>query len=210
MNFNLNLWDKTEAKEFGEFEVLELGGHETKIISAEEYKSDLTGNLSLKVCVDISGTDKQKGYFTNQYINNNNPDKKWPASATRYLSLKDENLGYLKGFITALENSNAGFKFNTKGDWSQLKGLKIASVFGLEEYQKEDKTTGFRTRLNQFRSLDKLKSITIPDVKMLNGTYLDYEEYKEMKNGGEFNNTASTKTNKSEENLIEITDDFLD
>ena len=50
----------------------------------------------------------------------------------KYLSLKDEQLAYLKGFITALENSNKNFKFNTKGDWSQLKNLHIASVFGLE------------------------------------------------------------------------------
>ena len=210
MNFNLNLWDKTEAKEFGEFEVLELGGHETKIVSIEEYTSEISGNLSLKVCVDICGADKQKGYFTNQYKNNNNPDKKWSASAIRYLSLKDENLAYLKGFITALENSNPGFKFDKNGTWEQLKGLKIASVFGLEEYQKEDGTKAFRTRLTQFRSLNKLKDITIPDIKMLDGTYITYEEYKGMRAEKNVTTATASPFKSADDNLIEITDDFLD
>lgn len=208
MNFNLNLWDTTEAKEFGEYEVLELGGHELKIVDVSEYTSDVTGNVSLKVCVDIAGTDKQKGYFTNQYKSNQDPNKKWAAAGTRYLSLKDENLGYLKGFITALENSNPGFKFNKNGNWEQLKGLKVAGQFGLEEYKKEDGTNGFRTKIVQFRSLDKLKNIVVPDVKMLDGSYITYAEYQELRAEGK--GVATTPATKSEEKLIEITDDFLD
>ena len=63
MNFDLDLFEKTEAKEFGEFEALELGGHEIVIMDAREYKSEFSGNTSLKVSVDIAGNDKQKGYF---------------------------------------------------------------------------------------------------------------------------------------------------
>ena len=33
MNFNLDLWDTTKAKEFGEYEALKLGGHEIKILA---------------------------------------------------------------------------------------------------------------------------------------------------------------------------------
>ena len=55
MNFNVNLWDETEAKEFGEFENLELGGHEIVILDAREYTSEISGNTSLKVSVDIAG-----------------------------------------------------------------------------------------------------------------------------------------------------------
>ena len=67
MNFNKNLWETTEAKEFGDFEALELGGHEVVIMNAEEYTSVITGNTSLKVSVDIAGNDKQKGFFKKQY-----------------------------------------------------------------------------------------------------------------------------------------------
>ena len=178
MNFNTELYGKTEAKEFGDFEALELGGHEVVILDAREYTSEQTGNVSLKVCVDIAGKDKQAGYFKNQYDNNADIQAKWPTGGTRYLSLKDEQIAYLKGFITAIENSNAGFKFDIKGTWEQLKGKRLAGQFGWEEYTAQDGTTKVATKLTQFRSLDKLNEIKIPSVKLLNGTYVDYEEYK--------------------------------
>ena len=180
MNFNMDLWETTEAKEFGEIESLELGGHELVILDAREYKSEISGNVSLKVSVDIGGKDKQKGFFQKQYDNNTLSERKWPTGGVKYMSLKDEQLGFLKGFITALEKSNPNFKFNTKGTWEQLKGLKIAGQFGLEEYEKQDGDIGTATKLVQFRSLDKLNEIKIPKVKLLNGDMVEYEEYKKM------------------------------
>lgn len=182
MNFNLDLFEKTEAKEFGEIEKLELGGHELVILDAREYKSEISGNVSLKVSVDIGGKDKQKGFFQKQYDNNKLSERKWPAGGVKYMSLKDEQLGFLKGFITALEKSNSNFKFNIKGTWEQLKGLKIAGQFGLEEYEKQDGDIGTATKLVQFRSLDKLNEIKIPKVKLLNGELMEYEEYKNRNN----------------------------
>ena len=180
MNFNMDLWETTEAKEFGESERLELGGHELVILDAREYKSEISGNVSLKVSVDIGGKDKQKGFFQRQYDNNTLSERKWPTGGVKYMSLKDEQLGFLKGFITALEKSNPNFKFNTKGTWEQLKGLKIAGQFGLEEYEKQDGDIGTATKLVQFRSLDKLNEIKIPKVKLLSGEMVEYEEYKKM------------------------------
>ena len=178
MNFDLDLFEKTEAKEFGEYEALELGGHEIVIMDAREYTSDFTGNTSLKVSVDISGNDKQKGYFKKQYDENTNADKKWSSGAVKYLSLKNEQIAYLKGFITSLEKSNPSFKFNTKGTWEQLKGLKLAGQFGLEEYTDNEGNTKTATKLVQFRSLDKLNEIKIPKVKLLDGSLVEYEDYK--------------------------------
>ena len=192
MNFNKELFTKTEAIESGDFESLELGGHEIVIKDVREHLSDFSHNISLKVSVDIAGDDKQKDYFKKQYENNTNKDKKWSNSATKYLSLKDESLGFLKGFITAVEKSNSNFKFDVNGDWKQLNGLKLAGQFGLEEYQKEDGTIGTVTKLIQFRSLDKLSEIKIPRVKKIDGTYVKYEEYK--------NNTSSA--NKLEKTFI--------
>ena len=154
MNFNMDLWDKIEAKEFGDFETLELGGHEIVIMDAREYTSEFTGNTSLKVSVDIAGNDKQKGYFKNQYDENTNNDKEWPSGSVKYLSLKDEQLAYLKGFITSLEKSNNNFKFNTKGNWEQLKGLKLAGQFGLEEYKDNEGNIKTVIKLVQFFRAD--------------------------------------------------------
>lgn len=208
MNFNIDLWETTEAKEFGEYEALELGGHELVIIEAEEYTSPVTENTSLKVTVDIAGTDKQKGFFKKQYDENTNADKKWPTAGVKYLSLKDEQLAYLKGFITALEKSNKGFKFDVKGNWSQIKGLKIAGQFGLEEFEKQDKSTGVATKLVQFRSLDKLKDIKIPRVRLLDGSMVDYEEYQ--KNGTNKNSSNNNDPFNDFGDAVEISDDFLD
>ena len=113
--------------------------------------------------------------------------------------MKDEQIAYLKGFITALEKSNNNFKFDTNGSWEQLKNLKVAGVFGLEEYEKEDKTIGTAIKLVQFRSLDKLNEIKIPKVKKIDGTFVEYEDYKNNKS----NSLAPF------ESSIEITDDML-
>lgn len=182
MNFNKELFTKSEAKEFGEFENLELGGHEIIILDAREYTSDISGNTSLKISVDISGNDKQKDYFKKQYDENTNADKKWPTGGIRYLSLKNEQLPYLKGFITSLEKSNKQFKFDINGTWEQLKNLKLAGQFGLEEYKDNDGKIKTATKLVQFRSLDKLNEIKIPKVKLLDGTTIEYEEYKNRNN----------------------------
>ena len=178
MNFDLDLFEKTEAKEFGEFTPLALGGHEIKILDAREHTSEFSGKTSLRICVDIAGKDEQAGYFKKQYDENNNADKKWSNGATKYLSLADEQIAYLKGFITAVEKSNPSFKFNVKGNWDQLKGLKLAGQFGLEEYQDSEGEVRTATKLVQFRSLDKLNDIKIPKVKLLDGSFMDYEDWK--------------------------------
>lgn len=188
LGFDLKEWNEVEPIELGDREVLELGGHEIVITDASLYTSEISGNTSLKICVDIAGNDKQKGFFQKQYDNNTLSEKKWPTGATRYLSLKKESLGYTKGFITALEKSNKGFKFDTSKNWSQLYNLKCAGIFGLEEYQDNEGNTKTATKLTQFRSLDKLKDIQIPRVKLLDGTYVDYADYK------------SNRTNKQQEN----------
>lgn len=198
MNFNKDLFEKAEAKEFGDFETLELGGHELVILDAREYTSEVSGNTSLKVSVDIAGMDKQAGFFKKQYDENTNPEKKWPNGAVKYLSLKDEQIEYLKGFITAVENSNPGFKFDDNGTWEQLKGKKIAGQFGLEEYIDSENKIRTATKLLRFRSLTKLGEIAIPSVKTIDGDYVDYDDYMETRRNNNSNDVA-----------IEIPDDAL-
>ena len=202
LGFDLKEWEETEAKEFGEFTPLELGGHEVIIKTAELYENPVSHNKSLKVTVDIAGNDKQAGYFQKQYDDNNSADKKWANGATRYMSLKSEHLGYTKGFITSLEKSNSGFKFNTSKSWEQLVNLKCAGVFGWEEYEKQDGTIGTSTRLQNFRSLDKLSEIKIPRVKLLNGNTIEYDKYMTKK--------SNNIDNVFGEETIEISADFLE
>ena len=175
LNINSKKWEETEAIEYGEYENLELGGHACIIRKADKYTGQ-SGNESLRVQVDIDKSDKQGGFFQKQYDNDTRSDKKWSNGATKYYSLKEENYGMLKGMITAVENSNSGFKFDM--DETKLAGKKIAGVFGWEEYEKQDGSIGVATKLVQIRSLDKLNEIKIPKVKKLDGSFVDYEEYK--------------------------------
>jgi hypothetical protein len=175
LNINKEVWEETEVKEYGDYEPLKLGGHACIIRNADKYTGK-SGNESLRVQVDIDTTDKQAGFFQKQFDNDTRSEKKWSNGATKYFSLKEENLRMLKAFTTAVENSNAGFKFDM--DETKLKGKKIAGVFGWEEYEKQDGTIGVATKLTQIRSLDKLNEIRIPKVKKLDGSFVDYEEYK--------------------------------
>jgi hypothetical protein len=170
-------YDSVVAKT-GDYESLKLGGHECVITSALEY-TGVTGTTSLQVQVDIAGNDPQKGFYKKQFDNNTSNDKKWSNGATKYVSLKEDDVcvAMQKGFITCLENSNAGFKFDWNKDWQQVVGKKIVGVWGLEEYENDKKEIKTATRLTGFRSLDKLKEIKIPKVKILTGTLIDYDEY---------------------------------
>jgi hypothetical protein len=200
LGFDLKDWEEVEAVEMGDFETLELGGHEVVIMDARLYTSEQSGNTSLKVCVDIAGNDKQKGFFKKQYDNNNLSERKWPSGGTRYLSLKKESLQFTKGFVSALEKSNNDFKFDTNKGWEQLNGLKCAGQFGWEEYQDNEGNTKLATKLVQFRSLDKLKEIKIPKVKLLDGTMVDYEDYNQFYRNKN-NNTTNNVVEISAENL---------
>ena len=174
-----NNYENVEVMEF-DFEKLELGGHKGVIIKAEEYTSEVSGKTSLKVYVDTASDDKQPGYFKKQYENDTRIDRKYPNGAIKYVPLGEEEnqVKILKSFITAYENSN-NCQFDWNKDWEQLKGKKIGIVFGQEEYTSQDGTTKLATKLNQFRSIDKVDNIKIPKVKLLDGTYVDYEEYIE-------------------------------
>lgn len=171
-------WDKVQANT-GDYESLKLGAHEVIIKDAYEY-TGMTGNTSLKIEVDIAGSDEQKGYFQRQYDNNNLSEKKWPSASCKYISLKEDDIcvAMFKGFTTCVERSNPGYTWNF--DEKSLIGKKLCAVYGLEEYTDNEGKTKTATKLTQFRSLDKLKEIKIPKVKLLDGTYVDIDDYNEF------------------------------
>ena len=189
-----------------EFERLELGGHKGIIKSVEEYTSTISGNTSLKVEVDTAIDDKQPNYFQKQYDENTNADKRWSSSGTKYVSLKqDENcIKMLKAFITSVENSNNGFTYDWNKDVDQLKGKKVGLVFGLEEYENDKGETKTATKLTQFRSIDKVDNAKIPNVRLLNGSYIEYDKYN--------SNTTTNNSNPFEglDDVVEIDSNFLD
>ena len=170
-------WDNIEAKGMDDFKVLPIGAYECKIINAVENHNEESGKTTLKVMVDIA-SGEYKDYFKKRYDSNTAIDRKWDNNATKYLAFEGENTSFFKGFITTVENSNVGYKWNW--DETTLRDKKIVGVFQYEQYKKQDGTKGIKVRLNKFRSLDKLKEIEVSDsIKMLDGTYTSYDDYME-------------------------------
>lgn len=192
-------YDNIQVNE--DYTPIQLGGHKGIIMGVEEYTSEVSGNTSLKVSVDTAKDDVQPNYFTEQYKNDSREEKKWSNSAIKYVSLKDEDncIKMLKSFITAVENSNPGFTYDWGKEIDQLKGKSVGLVFALEEYQNQQGEVKTIAKLNQFRSLDKIDNVKIPKVKLINGTYVDYDDYTEHQS--EQKNTSG--------DVIEITDDML-
>ena len=198
-------YDEVQVNE--DFTPLELGGHKGIIKNVEEYKNPINSNVSLKVEVDTDKIDKQPGYYQEQYNSNTSSDKKWPSGAVKYVSLKDDEncVKMLKGFITAVENSNANFKFDWSKDTNQLIGKKVGLVFGWEEYTKQEGSTGVSTKLTHFRSFDKVDSVKIPKVKLLDGTFVEHDKYSLPSN-----NSSSSDPFSDLGEVVEISDDILD
>lgn len=171
-------WNEIEAKGMEDFKALPIGAYECKIINAVENHNEQSGKTTLKVMVDIA-SGEYKDYFKKRYDSNTAIDRKWDNNATKYLAFEGENTSYFKGFITCVENSNVGYKW----DWeeSTLRDKKIVGVFQYEQYEKQDGTKALKVRLTKFRSLDKLGEIEVSDsVKMLDGTYRSYDDYMEF------------------------------
>ena len=198
-----NNYENVEVMEF-DFEKLELGGHKGVIIKAEEYTSEVSGKTSLKVYVDTASDDKQPGYFKKQYENDTRIDRKYPNGAIKYVPLGEEEnqIKMLKSFLTCVENSNTNYTYDWNKEVDQLTGKKIGIVFGQEEYPSQDGTTKLATKLNQFRSIDKVDNVKIPKVKKLDNSYVDYDEYIKSKN-------SSDEPFSDFENIVEISDEEL-
>lgn len=191
-------FDKIEAKGMDDFRGLPIGAYECVIMDARVNHNEQSGKDTFKVSVDIA-SGEFKDYFRKMYENDTRIDRKWNNNAVKYLSYTGDNVAFFKGFIKTIENSNIGYVW----DWDEtkLKGKKVCGVFQYEEYEKQDGTKGIKVRLSKFRSLDKLGKIEVSDsVKMLDGTYVDYEEYIKSKNSEPFSDF---------ENVVEIKDSDL-
>ena len=192
-------WNEIEAKGMDDFKALPIGAYECKIINAVENHNEQSGKTTLKVMVDIA-SGEYKDYFKKRYDSNTAIDRKWDNNARKFLAFEGENASFFRGFITIVENSNVGYKWNWEE--STLRDKKLVGVFQYEQYEKQDGTKALKVRLTKFRSLDKLKEIEVSDsIKMLDGTYKSYDDYMESQ--------ERKAENIFGENLVEISDDQL-
>ena len=199
-------YETTETNGFEQKERLKLGGHICKIIETgiEAVTSKKDGKVYniLKMKFDIEAPDEQAGFYQRKFVEDAKTDAlnaKWKGYYRLTIpenSSEDFVKKNWKTFLTSVEESNPGVKINgTAGfDENILVGKVFGGIFGLEEFTlpTDGRTITF-TRIRFSRSTKNIFEAKIPSVKLLDGTYMDYEDYKNSKksNNNETNNTAT-------------------
>jgi hypothetical protein len=158
-------WDKTEAFT-GEFKNITPGGHICKIVDAYESTTQ-SGKAQLIIEFDIAAGEF-KDFYKEQHERRltANAEAKWQGI---YRQLTGGEIGqtnpYFKGVITAIEESNKGYKWNW--DEKTLVGKLFGGVFGQEEYE-TDKGIKLATKCFWIRSVEAVKKgIEPPAIKRL-------------------------------------------
>lgn len=156
-------WDN--IKESTGFQRLPAGGYIVKILNA----TDVPDKEYLRIAFDINEGD-HKGFFGEQFKNDNREGKKWPNAGTFIRSYKHSAEAMFKGFANALENSNKGYKFDF--DETKLKNKLVGIVLADEEYQNQKGQVRTRTYVSAVRSVDTIKNgdFTVPELKKLDAT----------------------------------------
>ena len=148
----------------GEFETLEPGGYVCKILKVQAEEKDY-GTL-LRIAFDIA-EGEHEGYYRRRFDQKKQYDEtaKWPGMY--YQAAKQDDLRYFKGFITSIEASNPGFKWNW--DEKKLAGKLFGGIFGEEEYEKQNGEIGTIVKCRFARSVDSIREgkFKIPEIKRL-------------------------------------------
>lgn len=164
----INNWEQIKGE--GESKYITPGVYVCKILRVEDVKD----RNYLKVEFDIY-EGEFKGYFAERFERYN----RW--SGTYYQSYTENSHSSFKRFITAVENSNAGFKWN----WieSQLVGKVVVFAFGkVEEIVENPKTHRKSLKwLVKPRFPHSIKSykegkIDIPEDRYIDPTKVDMSE----------------------------------
>ena len=157
--------DLSNVPEFTKFKN-PVGGFICQIKTVE----DVPEKEYLKVGYDIveAVTDDQNE-FVGMYTKRK--DERGFDYPINIVSYKDVALPFFKGFVTALENSNDGYKWDN--DETKMVGLKIGFVIGEEEYEGQDKNGApkikVRTYVAERHSVDTIKNgeFETPEFKKL-------------------------------------------
>ena len=165
-----NGYDDIEIFEGGK--ALEVGGYILKIMNAkvEEYA---TCSI-LKVAFDIA-EGEFKDHFKERFERDKkqNANAKWKGVFDVFIPKDDgsELDGYtkqaFKRFITSVEKSNNGFKW----DWDEtkLKGKLFGGIFGREEFKTDKGEYKFAVKCRWCNSVETIKNgdFKIPDDKLI-------------------------------------------
>ena len=166
---SLPTYDKSKRKKT--FETLPKDCYVVKILNAKEEKNK-KGGSRLDIAFDIAEGD-YKDFYSEQYKNNSNEDKKWANDAIFRINVpSDSSEPYVwdnwNTFFADLEDSNGGFVFS--GDLSALKNKVIGGKFHIEQTEYNGKVYN-HTRLRWTCVADDVRSgkaaSNMPNDKLL-------------------------------------------
>lgn len=186
-------YDEAQTQEYGERrEKLKLGGHICKILEVrtEAYTSKDGKPFEMLVMkIDIEEPDEQAGFYTRRFKEEAEKDAmnaKWKGYY-RLTVPTDSSEDYVKSkfktFTTSIEKSNPGYKWN----WQEatLVGKVFGGIFALKQIELTQGMNAGKivdyTELRFARSTEKVAEVEIPNVRLLDGTYMSYDDYLEMK-----------------------------
>lgn len=157
--------DLENVQEFTKFKN-PVGGFICEIKTVE----DVPEKEYLRIGYDIAEavSDEQKEFVGMYEKRKKERDFDYPTTVVSY---KENSLPFFKGFITALENSNRGYKWDN--DETKFVGKLIGFVIGEEEYEGKDKNgvpkVKVRTYVAERHSVDAIKEgdFDVPEFKKL-------------------------------------------
>lgn len=126
----LRNWESTPAYD-GQGERMTPGGHLCRITDAE-VKNSASGREQMVLCLEVIDEGELNGFYARQY-KRRKESKAWPCRFFQGTQDTNGNASpYFRGLIKAIEESNAGYKWN----WQEkgLKGLRVGFIFREEEY----------------------------------------------------------------------------
>lgn len=173
-------YETAQAATSGSTPTLPAGGHGCYIKKAEVVTMDYDGKRStqLHVYFDI----RENGPYDDYYLKKYNAGQRWGTPKWQGVfkqrvygetnGTEDESVTnpYFKGLVTAIEESNPGFKW----DWNEqsLRGKKIGFIFREEEFLTQEKEVKTTVRAAWCCGYDGAGEIEAPAIKKLDPSKL--------------------------------------
>lgn len=160
-------YDDAQAVKIGEYQSITPGWYAATILKVAEGATP-NGAEYLEFSIDIIDGEFAR-YYEKDYKMQSpgmNGEKKW-RGIVRYF-MTEKSLGMLKGGISAIEESNTGYKF----DWNEatVKGKKVGVGIRREQYEASDGQLKFATRPFAFCDIKKVieGSMEPPKDRLIN------------------------------------------
>jgi hypothetical protein len=165
-----NDYDSARAYDGSAAPLLTPGGHICRIRGARVEQSR-SGNDMLVVAFDIVEEGEFNGYYHRRFerAKSYNAYANWPGVfRASILTADGRTNGYFKGFIEAVEASNAGYSFRQSGgNEAMLNGKLVGFNFGEEDYRAQDGSVKTAVKPFYAVSVAKVREGIAPPAKKL-------------------------------------------